>query len=58
MNLDKIKVEILSEQHNIGNFSCGIKEIDEFIHTEAIDFQNERLGVTYLFFMKGDWLDL
>jgi len=53
MNLDNIEFAILSERHKIGDFSCGKEEIDEFIHTEAMDFQNERLGVTYLFFYEG-----
>jgi len=52
MNLDNIEIEILSEHHDISGFSCGIKEIDEFIYEEAMDFQNERLGVTYLFFYE------
>jgi len=53
MNVDNIEIKILSEQHNIGNFSCDVEDIDEFIHSEAIDFQNERLGVTYLFFYEA-----
>lgn len=45
----KINVKILSEGDNLKGFVCGRKEIDEFIHDEAWDFQNERLGVSYIF---------
>jgi GNAT superfamily N-acetyltransferase len=34
---------------NVTGFSCGVKDIDEFIQKEALDFEKERLGVTYLF---------
>ncbi|WNZ28650.1 MAG: GNAT family N-acetyltransferase [Candidatus Bathyarchaeota archaeon] len=52
MNLENIDIEILSKKRDISCFSCGEKDIDEFIHTEAMIFQNERLGVTYLFFYE------
>ncbi|MFZ7137043.1 MAG: GNAT family N-acetyltransferase [archaeon] len=52
MNLENIDVEILSEKFDVSSFSCGEKDIDEFIHAEAMIFQNERLGVTYLFFYE------
>ena len=47
-DFDKLTIKILTESDNVRGFYCGEKEIDEFIHKEALDFQNERLGVTYL----------
>jgi hypothetical protein len=45
----KLDIEILRESDNFDGFICGNKEIDEFIHDEAWDFQTERLGVSYVF---------
>jgi GNAT superfamily N-acetyltransferase len=39
----------LDQNDDASSFTCGIKDIDEFIQKEALDFQKERLGVTYLF---------
>lgn len=41
------------EDDKINDFCCGIKEIDEFINEQALIFQKEHLGVTYLFSYKG-----
>jgi len=41
--------KILDQNDDVSSFSCGVKDMDEFIQKEALDFQKERLGVTYLF---------
>lgn len=41
--------KILDQYDEVSSFSCGVKGIDEFIQKEALDFQKERLGVTYIF---------
>ena len=48
-----IDIRILREDHKLADFCCGNKDIDEFIQEEAWDFQNERLGVSYVFSYKG-----
>lgn len=53
IDLTKADFKILEEKDNVSKFSCGVKEIDEFIHEEAMDFQNERLGVTYLLYIES-----
>ena len=53
IDLTKADFKILEEKDNVSKFSCGVKEIDEFIHEEALDFQNERLGVTYLLYIES-----
>jgi len=53
IDVTKIKIEILEEKHNLTDFSCGNKDIDDFIHKEAWTFQNERLGVSYVFSHNG-----
>jgi len=40
---------ILTNIDDVSSFNCGIAEIDEFIQDQALDYQVERLGVTYLF---------
>ena len=52
VNLKKARFKILEESHNVNGFCCGVKEIDDFICKEAMGFQNERLGVTYLLHLK------
>jgi GNAT superfamily N-acetyltransferase len=53
IDFNQVRFEILTTKHNTNKFCCNVQEIDEFIHKEAMDFQNERLGVTYLLFLKG-----
>jgi GNAT superfamily N-acetyltransferase len=45
--------EILEESDDVNDFVCGVKDIDDFIHDEAWQYQKERLGVTYLFRQNG-----
>ena len=40
---------ILSEDDCCDDFHCRKDELNKFIHEEAIPFQKERLGTTYLF---------
>ena len=54
IDFDKLDIEILEESDDVSGFCCGEKEIDDFIHKEALDFQNERLGVTYLCYYEDE----
>jgi hypothetical protein len=48
-----LKYEKLSSDHDLSNFDCSFEDelgLNEFIHEEALQFQNENMGVTYLFF--------
>jgi GNAT superfamily N-acetyltransferase len=46
--------KILDADDRTAGFCCGEKGIDEFIRKEALDFQKERLGVTYLFKLEDE----
>ena len=46
--------KILDAEDITDGFCCGEKGIDDFIQREALDFQKERLGVTYLFHHDGE----
>jgi hypothetical protein len=46
--------KILDEDDKTAEFTCGQKEIDEFIQKEALAFQHQLLGVTYLFKHETD----
>ncbi|MGD9532205.1 MAG: hypothetical protein AB7V56_00340 [Candidatus Nitrosocosmicus sp.] len=35
------------------SFDCGIQQLNNFIHTEVDKFHNERLGITYLFYLNS-----
>lgn len=56
IDYNKLVLKILTESDNTNGFCCGVQEIDNFIHKEALDFQNERLGVTYLCYYKNELL--
>ena len=50
IDFTKITYNILTPSDNVEKFCCGNKDIDDFIHKEAWKFQNESLGVSYLFY--------
>lgn len=52
---EELRFEVLNERHNLDSFDCSFEDemgLNEFIHNEALQFQKENLGVTYLFFYK------
>ena len=49
IDFTKVVPIILTKNDDCTAFTCGKRPIDDFIHNEAIDFQNERLGTSYLF---------
>lgn len=53
INLKRASFKILTKDYETKEFCCSVTDIDEFIHNEALDFQNERLGVTYLLLTKN-----
>lgn len=55
-DLNRLRIKILEESDDVSKFYCGEKDIDDFIHKEALDFQNERLGVTYLCHYENELL--
>lgn len=42
------KIKKLSENDDISNFSCGLKDMDNFLKKDALMQQQEKLNVTYL----------
>jgi predicted GNAT family N-acyltransferase len=51
-----LQFEILNSRHDLSSFDCSKEDelgLNEFIHDEALDFQKENLGVTYLFFYNA-----
>jgi len=50
-------VERLSGEHDLSGFCCNdddVSGVDEFIHKEALRYQEENMGVTHLFFHGDD----
>lgn len=48
----ELTVKVLKSSDDLTAFDCSKDDaigLNEFIHSEAIDYQNEKLGVTYLF---------
>ena len=49
----ELRYEILNGSHDLSAFDCSFEDemgLNEFIHDEALQFQNEKMGITYLFF--------
>jgi predicted GNAT family N-acyltransferase len=56
INPTNLRYEVLNSSHNLASFDCGLDDemgLNDFIHNEALDFQRENLGITYLFFYKN-----
>jgi hypothetical protein len=44
----------LSSDHSLGSFDCGSPDLNEFLQKDAILYQNDLMGVTYLFTLNTD----
>ena len=49
---EEIRIEKLSKEHNISNFQCYEVELVKFLHEDALDNQEKRISMTYLWFLK------
>ncbi len=49
LKLTKLSTE---HQHHISSFDCEEQKLNDFIHKEALAFQEERLGITYLAYLE------
>ena len=52
----RIAVRKLEEEDDLSRFDCSKDDhmgLNEFIHEEALDFKQNRLSITYLFFYEG-----
>lgn len=52
--LDEYHYEKLTKNHDLSNFSCGVKDLDEFLKEDALDQQEKNLNVTYLAMRKNE----
>ena len=51
--LEDLTYRKLDEKTDLSSFSCSVEDdlgVDEFIHKEAINYQKEHFGITYLFY--------
>ncbi len=49
----KLRKLSIKHQYDISNFDCEEQKLNDFIHKEALEFQEERLGITYLAYFEG-----
>ena len=47
-----LKLKKFSKKYNVSDFDCEEASINKFIQKEASAFQQERLGITYLAYLK------
>ena len=52
IDLEQLSVKKLSEELDLSSFDCSVDDtlgLNEFIHKEALEYQKERMGITYVF---------
>jgi len=52
----KIELTKLTREYDVSNFDCGEASQNEFIQREALPYQEERLGVTYIAHMEDKFV--
>lgn len=52
MALADFKFERLSQRYNLLGFNCGDTDLNDFLVSDALNYQNELLAVTYLLIDK------
>lgn len=52
MNIEDVKnrysIIKLNKDHNLDDFHCGLDDMDDFLKSDALNQQDEKLSVTYL----------
>ncbi len=43
-----MRVERLGDQHEVGSFSCGVKDLDEWLRAHALENQRRNLSRTFV----------
>lgn len=49
-----MRVERLGDHHEVGNFSCGVKDLDDWLGVHALDNQRRDLSRTFLLLDDAD----
>jgi GNAT superfamily N-acetyltransferase len=49
-----VRVERLGDHHEVGNFSCGVKDLDDWLSVHAVDNQRRDLSRTFLLLDDAD----
>ncbi len=49
-----MRVERLGDHHEVGNFSCGVKDLDDWLSVHAVDNQRRDLSRTFLLLDDAD----
>ena len=49
-----MRVERLGDHHEVGNFSCGVKDLDDWLSVHALDNQRRDLSRTFLLLDDAD----
>jgi GNAT superfamily N-acetyltransferase len=49
-----VRVERLGDHHEVGNFSCGVKDLDDWLSVHALDNQRRDLSRTFLLLDDAD----
>jgi hypothetical protein len=52
-DVKKLSSKILDKTDSVSEFSCKKAEIDEFIREQALGYQQQNLGVTYVFYFES-----
>ncbi len=50
---EEVKIEIISDEHDISSFTSYEKELVGFLREDALENKKQRLSVTFLWFYEG-----
>jgi len=53
INPEEIKIEIIAQHHEVDIFQSYEKELIDFLREDALDFQKQRLSITFLWFYEN-----
>lgn len=52
--IENYHYEKLNSSHDLTSFSCGVKDLDDFLKDDALNYQERNLSVTYLAMYGGE----
>ncbi|MBR0371909.1 MAG: GNAT family N-acetyltransferase [Methanobrevibacter sp.] len=52
--IENYHYEKLNSSHDLTIFSCGVKDLDDFLKDDALNYQERNLSVTYLAMYGGE----
>jgi GNAT superfamily N-acetyltransferase len=53
VDLRKLRIEKITEKHDVSCFDCSDEQLNEFLREDAIGYQRGKIAVTYLCYLEN-----